>query len=330
MLVLHNSVPQCDLESDLCASSIAELIGEVLNATSFFINIVHFIVLYNLRTLKGKPYWSVLVAMCCADIWLSVSFTLALNCKLRTLLSTVAPFPTLWNLIISILLESGGLFRYMVVCLSAVERYLAICKPFFHQSNIFVRHIGKSLAGLAAIMTTLITSNSIALLSTNGEMALCINPVLGPTFATNILYSVIAAAYVMIVSVVTFVLLTFSWKEIHRLHRTEPQHSSGTKFALKYVSIVNIIFMCVMFPVSAIGIICSVSWSKQLQPAEAIIWITCYSMITYGTVNCLIYAGMCDAYRKTFVRIFIPKICKKERVAVYPQIVDIQQVDVTN
>ena len=151
-------------------------------------------------------------------------------------------------------------------------------------------------------------------------MSLCINSVLRPTYftTTSILYSVITWAFVMIVSVVTFMLLMFSWKEIHHMHRTPSKRSSATKFALKYVSIVNIIFMCVMFPVSAIGIICSVYWSKQLQPPEAIIWITCYSMITYGTVNCLIYAGMCDAYRKTFVRIFIPKICPKERVAVYP------------
>ena len=113
-LVLDNKVPQCDLESDLCANSTAELIGEVLSIASSFINLVHFILLCNLRTLKGKPYWSVLVAMCCEDIWLSVGFTPTLNCQLRTFLNTAAPFPTLWNLIIYILLESGALFRYLV------------------------------------------------------------------------------------------------------------------------------------------------------------------------------------------------------------------------
>ena len=252
-LVLDNKVPQCDLESDLCARSTAELIGEVLSIASFFINLVHFILLCNLRTLKGKPYWSVLVAMCCVDIWLSVAFTPTLNCQLRTFLNTATPFPTLWNLIIYILLESGALFRYLLVCLSAVERFLAICKPFIHRSNIFVKHIGKSLAGLAALIIILITSSSIAQLSTNDEMSLCINSVLGPTYftTTNILYSVITWAFVMIVSVVTFMLLMFSWKEIHHMHRTAPQRSSATKFALKYVSIVNILFLTMMFPVSA-------------------------------------------------------------------------------
>ena len=88
--------------------------------------------------------------------------------------------------------------------------------------------------------------------------------------------------------------------------------------------------MTMIFPVSAIGITCSVYWSKDLQPQEAIFWIIAYLLITYGTVNCLIYAGMCDTDRETFVRIFIPKICKKERVAVCPQVVDVQQVDEAN
>ena len=57
-----------------------------------------------------------------------------------------------------------------------------------------------------------------------------------------------------------------------------------------------------MFPVSAKGITCSVYWSKDLQPPESIIWIIVFLMITYGAVNCLIYAGMCDTYRETFVQ----------------------------
>ena len=170
MLVLNNSVPQSDLESDLCASSTAELTAEVLNAASFFFNLVHFIFLCNLQTLKSKPYWSVLVAMCCSDIWLCLSFPQVLNCKLRTFLYTAAPFPTF--LIIHILHDSGMMVRYLVTFLAAVERYLAICKPFVHQSNIFVRHIGKSFTGLAALMTTLITFNSMAQLSTNAKMTL--------------------------------------------------------------------------------------------------------------------------------------------------------------
>ena len=118
-------------------------------------------------------------------------------------------------------------------------------------------------------------------------MSLCINSVLGPTYftTTNILYSVITWAFVMIVSVVTFMLLMFSWKEIHHMHRTPTQRSLATKFALKYVSIVNILIMTMMFPVSAIGITCSVYWSKDLQPPESIIWIIVFLMITYSTVN---------------------------------------------
>ena len=104
--------------------------------------------------------------MCCVDIWLSECFTLAVNCKLRTYLNTVATFPTLWTLTVCILLDSGMLMRYLVIFFSAAERYLALCKPFVHQSNILVRHIRKSLAGLTALITTLVTCFTIAQLST--------------------------------------------------------------------------------------------------------------------------------------------------------------------
>ena len=136
-------------------------------------------------------------------------------------------------------------------------------------------------------------------------------------FATNMLYIVITTVFVMITSVMTLLLLMFSWKEIHHLHRTASQPSSGTKFALKYVSIVNITFMSMIFPVSTLSIICSVYSSKDIQPPESIIWIVVYSMITYGTVNCLIYAGMCDAYRETFVRVFIPIRSVRRRELLY-------------
>ena len=138
MLDLNNNVPHCDLEG---ATSIAALIMQVLNAISIFINLVHLVGIWKLQTLKSKPYWSLLVAMCCVDIWLSVCFTLAVYCKLRTYLNTVATFPTSWTLTVCILLDSGMLMRYLVIFLSAAERYLALCKPFVHQSNILVRHI---------------------------------------------------------------------------------------------------------------------------------------------------------------------------------------------
>ena len=107
MINLNDKIPLCDPEKKLCSSPTAALIFQVFNATSFFINIAHLIVLCNLQTLKGKPYWSVLVALCYVDIWLSVSSILAANCDLRAILNTSANLSTLWNLIICVLIDSG-------------------------------------------------------------------------------------------------------------------------------------------------------------------------------------------------------------------------------
>ena len=99
---------KCDMEAVTCANSSASLIFNVINVTTIFINILHLVVLISLQSLKDKSYKVLLVSLCFLDIWVNLAFLLGTNCSLRTFLDTSAPLPTLWNLILCIMLESGA------------------------------------------------------------------------------------------------------------------------------------------------------------------------------------------------------------------------------
>ena len=319
MFDLNKKIPPCDMDAEMCANLTAALILNVLNAASILINILHLVVLSSLQSLRDKSYRTLLISLCTVDIWCSVSMLLATNCALRTFLSASAPLPTLWNLIICILLESGSCVRFLVHCLSSFERYLAVCKPFSHRLSMFVRHLKKAVAAVAILTTAIITCTKVMILSMGFEI-LCIHSVYGPTTNVQSLAIVVIGASLLIsaLPIVTFTLLALTWWEIVHLHRTAPQHSAATKFAVKYVTIINVMFLCLMVPLSAIYVVCSVFWSQDSQPPESIIWFSTFSKTLYSIFNCLIYAGMSATYRDTFVKVFIHRktFCKKSTAVV--------------
>ena len=168
------------MEAVTCANSTASLIFNVINVTTIFINILHLVVLISLQSLKHKSYKVLLVSLCLLDIWVNLAFLLATNCFLRTFLGTSVPLPTLWNLILCIMLELGACVRFVVHCLSIYERYPAVCKPFTRGLNFFVRYLKKSMAG-RAVFTTVATAGITAIQLSFERDVICIHSVYGPT-----------------------------------------------------------------------------------------------------------------------------------------------------
>ena len=143
---------------------------------------------------------------------------------------------------------------------------------------------------------------------------LCIHPVLRPITLTDTTSGVIYCALIILPSIPILVLLPLTWKEIQRLQHTAPQHVASTKFAAKYVMIINIVFICLMAPTLILLMISIGFWSKNLQPPTYMAWVYAYSHGIYGVINSLIYCVMSPVYRETFVKIFIPKICHGNKV----------------
>ena len=137
MVNFSEPTPLCISESNItCSNPSGSYIIDTLNATSFVVNIIHVIILRRLPSLKGKPYLSVLVSMSCVDIWYNISTISVNNCELRSYINTRAWLPALWNLIICVFIEVAITLRYIVQCISSVERYLAVAKPLYNFRNL--------------------------------------------------------------------------------------------------------------------------------------------------------------------------------------------------
>ena len=325
MINLNDKIPLCDPEKKLCSSPTAALIFQVFNATSFFINIAHLIVLCNLQTLKGKPYWSVLVALCYVDIWLSVSSILAANCELWAILNASANLSTLWNLIIGVLIDSGWIVILLVHCLTSTERYMAVCWPFAHKTSIFIRHIGKFTAGLAGFVATTTTCFSVAQLLMDFKF-MCIGSVFGPTHARSTTFQIIIGVFVVTTSVVTSVLMALTRRQILRQPMTDRHLSTGAKFAVKYVTAITIMFVSIIITSLIVEFVFIAGrFRPDLQYLEIIAWVAGYMHTLYSVINCLIYAGLSETYRKTLVRVFIPKLCWRKTTAAAPPNLRTQQ-----
>ena len=311
MVNFSEPTPLCISESNItCSNPSGSYIIDTLNATSFVVNIIHVIILRRLPSLKGKPYLAVLVSMSCVDIWYNISTISVNNCELRSYINTRAQLPALWNLIICVLFEVAGTLRYIVQCISSVERYLAVVKPYIYVSSSLVAHIGKLIICITFAISTMIMCKVLSQLNSN----LFIHPVLRPITLTDTTSGVIYCALIILPSIPILVLLPLTWKEIQRLQHATPQHVASTKFAAKYVMIINIVFICLMAPTLILLMLSIGFWSKNLQPPTYMEWVYAYSHGIYGVINSLIYCVMSPVYRETFVKIFIPKICHGNKV----------------
>lgn len=146
----------------------------------------------------------------------------------------------------------------------------------------------------------------------------CISSIYGPTDITSVSYSVIMAVFVTTLSVVTAVFLALAWREVFRQRRTVQHQTTGAKLtvSVKYVTSISIVFTSVMLIPSVITVI--VGFTHGQQFSGMINWVACYLQTSYSVVNCLIYAGFSETYRKTFVRVFVSKLCWRNTTPAAP------------
>ena len=77
--------------------------------------------------------------------------------------------------------------------------------------------------------------------------------------------------------------------------------------------IINLVFIYLLVPTLIFLMILSGFWS-YLQPPTYMAWVYAYFHSIYGVINSLIYCVMSPVYRETFVKIFIPKACHRNKV----------------
>ena len=178
-------------------------------------------------------------------------------------------------------------------CISSVERFLVVVKPYVYSASFLIAHIGKVVFGLALFLTIIVTCKSIGQLNID---TMCVHSVMGPISLIHISSGVLVCILITVPSVLISILLSLIWKEIQQLHRAAPQQLAGTKSASKYLMIINIVFISLMAPTTILPMICIVHWSKNLQPPVFYMLVYVFSHSVFGVINSVIYCVMSSVY----------------------------------
>lgn len=275
------------------------MILTAFNAVCILMNIAHIVVLQSITSLKGKPYLSILRVMACSDITYSISAIFSYDCHIREMV-LASTLPGLWSLIIGVFRSMTILFQNIPACLSSIERYIAVCRPY--STSHLIHHFGK-LAALHVIIFLMI-SFVIHWLSFND---ICFDAMAGPRFelTNGAAMTGIITLWAPMLTVV--ILSTMVLLEIRRMNRrAQAIQDSELKRASHFIIATNAIFYTLMCPTSTIMPLAFIAGGGSLPHADWVMleWFIVYAHTFYGVANILLYAIMFKSYRQHFKKVF--------------------------
>ena len=98
-------------------------------------------------------------------------------------------------------------------------------------------------------------------------------------------------------------LLPITWREIQHLQRTAPQQIAATKFAVKYVMIINIMFVSLMAPSLLLFIISMGFWSQGFTLPELFWGLVTSSQPPIALLKSLITPLCSSFYRQPLLKV---------------------------
>lgn len=271
-----------------------------LNAISIVLNVIHIAVLKNIASLKGKSYLSALVVISCSDILHSTSAIIESNCNIPDYLPGDI---RLWQLFTSVYQHSVTLFRFIAACLSSIERYVAVCKPF--SQFCLINHLGKLAMFLGVMLAGTILGPTLMLYLLDGTN-FSLKPDSNPVLEGLRVYRISIVWTTLITTVVTSTLIL---KEIRRMMGRAPANEDADlKKTSFYITVANSVFFILMLPAAIRPII----RAATLDGPESIEY-RLYKMLShaiYGLLNTVFYGFFFKAYRQNLKNMANWLFCK--------------------
>lgn len=223
------------------------------------------------------------------DLLTSLSLIAQINCELHKL---VLGRSKILAGAISTITFTAPNFRYIILAVASCERYLALCKPFTYESNIFIRHINRCVYAM-----WLITGFYQALREIVFGNEVCLNNIVG---ATNFEGAGPKSWTYLGIGIPIVTIIVFSSRVAHELRkmRIRLQDSQLMKASL-YVVAINMEFIACLIPVFVcflMTMIYKCGFTGQ--------WISLLMFILYGALNTLTYGWLTKSYRQEVLKLF--------------------------
>lgn len=309
---LNFSSPLRYCNEKVCAGYATSWALMTIGIVSIGLNVLHISVIRKLPTLKGKSHLSILIMISSTDIIYSAASLPMMCCDLREWINRRSSTPTLYLWLMSVTLESSVLCRFCAVFLSSLDRYFALCRPFFYLSSSLIRHVGKISIGLNVVLWLVLAVKGLLTLSD-----MCISGVIGPTRLNDVGGAATSTSVMLIFSATISFFLLNIWLEIKRIERRAPSTDDDhLKSSAYYIMAIFGLFVVILVIPSVIGTGTYIAYKAQDSSTpipEAFLWSILGTHICYGIVNIGMYGLINVSYRKALVNhCLFSRLCRYE------------------
>lgn len=289
-------LPLCEQGTDVCHSEEVAITLMILNIVCILTNIVHIAVLKSMPSLRGKPYLTVLVIVSASDVLYSVAGFLQNSCHIRRALLTTS-LQTLWAVLKETIIQSSMTFRYITVCLSSIERYIAVCQPYTTYKAMV--HLGK----ISVILHLVIFAIFFGLMWMS-RYDFCVDSLLGPVNESSTAILIVVLCIIWVALVVTIASSSFILREIHRMKRRAPVNEDAQlRKTSRYIILINAAFHIIMTPPAMMPVVILVRQGEPSRPLGAIYYVI-IAHASFGIFNTVLYGFMFQPYRTQLRKMF--------------------------
>lgn len=231
--VAYKDILSCHNDTDQCYQPFVQIIDGV-NCLSIILNILHLVVLNQMKEIKTTKYFFILVNFSISDIIFSISSILYYNCEVReAILQLHAPASYWISKLTFAGIGGGAVLRFLAFLLSSFEKYIGVCQPYQYSTHFFINNF-KWLTALV---------NTIGLLSLFGfglipEIEFCWTSLTIQIIPTTLEYKVLYTWFAvqnLSLSILISVILVKVWRELKVMIRRNLFEDKLMISASKYI-----------------------------------------------------------------------------------------------
>ncbi|KAF6033569.1 hypothetical protein EB796_008122 [Bugula neritina] len=208
---VYTDILPCYNDTDQCYQPFVQII-DGMNCLSIILNILHLVILNQMKEIKTTKYFLILVNFSISDIIFSISSILYYNCEIREAILQLHKPTVYWISKLAFAGIGGGtILRFLAFLLSSIEKYIGVCQPYKYSTHFFINNF-KCLTALINIFGLL----SLIALGMIPEIKFCWTSLIIQIISSTLEYKVLYSWFAVQKFTLSFniCLLVKVWKEL--------------------------------------------------------------------------------------------------------------------
>lgn len=207
----HTEILPCYNDTSQCYDPFGKII-DGLNCLSIIINILHLLVLSQIKEIKANYFW-ILMNLGVSDVLYSISSIAFYNCETREAILQLSRPTSYWMSKLALAaIGCAACLRFLAFFVSSFEKYIGVCKPYEYSTHFFIRNI-KSVSVLIYFLGLLSSFAHIMI----PEIKFCWTPLATQMVPKTLEYNVVYISFGIqniILSQIISAMLVKVWKEL--------------------------------------------------------------------------------------------------------------------